>query len=207
MTIPSAIVGAGNNSIAQNVIKVTFSEATADAPTLEAWDDFNLTATSHEVFGGTVGNGSLPMISAVGVTDGAPISAWKPAAVTAGGATINRLLGSTNYCNLAAALVAQDASVMFNLCWEIPYDASVPADLDAVFVIRYTYSGSAPILTWEFNDNVGGGSEGTPVWTEMTPGATGHFLKPTDAGVLAANLVMHKPPSGVADNSELWVTA
>jgi len=207
MAIPGKVAGAGNNSLAQNVFKVTFSQALSAVPTLEAWDDFNFNATTHEVFAGTAGNGNIPMISAVATTDGAPANAdWKPAAPTSGGATINRLKGTDYYVNLAAAPPGAGESVRFNLCWEIPYDASIPADLDAVFIIRYSYSGAAPILTWYFNDEDAGGTEASPVWTQLTPGPSGNVLKPTDAGVSSSNLVLHKPPSGTVDNPELWVT-
>jgi len=205
MTMPGQVKGAGNNSVAQNVISVTFSQATSDIPTLEAWDDFNTNSILHEIFTGTVGNGNIPILSAVATTDGAPVAAWKPAAPSAGGATINRLMGSTNYVNLAAAPITLGNSVRFNLCWEVPYDASVPADMDCVFAIRYSYSGAPPVLTWEFNDEDAGGTEGVPVWTGITPGVAGNIFRPTDAGVTAGNLVLHKPPASTIDNPELWI--
>ena len=207
MAIPSTVVGAGNNSTAQNVFKVTFSQALSAVPTLEAWDDFNFNTTAHEIFTGTAGNGNLPMISAVATTDATPASAtWKPASATSGGATINRLKGTDYYVNLSAAAPGAGESVLFNLCWEIPYDATVTAsELQAVFLIRFSYSGSAPILTWYFNDNDGGGSEATPVWTQLTPGSGGNKLKPADSGCSSSYIVLHKPPSGIIDNGELWV--
>lgn len=207
MSVPGQVYGAGNSSIARNVLKVTFSQATSDYPKLEAWDDFNTNSTLHEIFTGTTENGDIPMLSGVGTTDGAPISNWKPAAPSVGGATINRLLGSTNYVILSSSNMGIGGTVRFNLCWEIPYDATVPADLDCVFVIRYSYTGTAPVLTWEFNDVDAGGNEGTPVWTAITPGVAGHILRPTDAGVASPNLVLHKPAASVADNPELWIAA
>lgn len=206
MAIPSKIVGAANNSTAQNVIKVTFSEATSNVPTLEAWDDFSFNAVTHEIFTGTTGNTNLPMLSAVATTVGAPASDWVPASVVAGGATINRLKGDVNYVNLsAAALLALD-SVLFNLCWTIPFDAAIPSDMEAVLVLRFEYTGAAPVLTWEFNDDDGGGTEGTPVWTTITAGTSGHRIVPTDAGATSGTLILHRPVSGVIDCGEVWVT-
>ena len=205
MAIPGPIKGAGNNSTAQNVIKVTFSEATADAPKLKAWDDFSVNSVTHEIFTGTTGNGNKPMLSAVATTNGAPASAWKPSAATSGGATINRLKGDDSYVNLDTGAVAKDGNVRFNLCLELPYDASVPGDLDWVLTLEYTYSGPAPLLTWEFNDEDGGGTEATPVWTQLDAGASGDCLRPADANCAASNIVLHKPPSGTLDNPALWV--
>jgi hypothetical protein len=186
---------------------VTFSQATSDVPTLEAWDDFTLSTTTNEIFAGTTGNGNIPMISGVATTDGAPSSNWKPSGVTGGGATINRILGSTNYVNLSASSIGASGAVRFNLVWEIPYDATVPADCDCVFVIRYSYSGSAPVLTWEFNDEDAGGTESVPVWSAITPGSSGDWLVPGDSGCVYTNVVIHKPPTGTTDNAELWLLA
>ena len=207
MSIPSEVKGAGNNSTAQNVLRVQFSEALAEPPKLEAWDDFNVNSTDHEIFTGTAGNGNKPMLCAVATTDNPPSNAdWKPANATAGGATANRLKGSDSYVNLSAAAPGQNESVRFNLCWEIPYDASVPADLDCVIFVRYSYSGAAPTLTWYFNDASAGGTEDTPVWTQLTPGSSGNTLKPADANCSSDNIVLHKPAEGTLDNPALWVT-
>ncbi len=211
MGIPGRVAGAGNNSVARYVLKVTFSQALSAPPNLKAWDDFNANSTNHAVFTGTTGNGNIPMISAVATTDAAPANAdWKPAAPTAGGATINRLKGDEYYVVLSNAAPAAGESVMFNLCWEIPSDCPVPTTddpdiLKAVFVVEVTYSGAPPVLTWWFNDLDAGGSESGQVWTQITPGASGNQLKPADAGCSSSYIVLHKPPSGVADNPELWV--
>ena len=213
MSVPGQVKGAGNNSAAQNVIKVVFSEATADVPLLKAWDDTNLNSILHEIFTGTTGNGSKPILSAVATTDGAPASAWKPSTPVAGGATINRLKGNTNFVNLSAAAIIQGGSVRYNLCWEMPNDVTVPQDPDAekcmdlVFIIEFTASGLTPTLTWYFNDENAGGTEAVPVWTQMTAGASGYFFIPTDAGVSSPNLTLHKPQSGTQDNPELWISS
>jgi len=206
MAIPSKIVGAGNNSTAQNVIKVTFSEATSNIPTLEAWDNFSFNSIAHEIFTGTTGNGDIPMLSAVATTDAGPSSDWLPSSATAGGATINRLKGDTNYVNLASSAISASGSVLFNLCWSVPFDASIPSDMEAVLVIRFEYTGPAPVLTWEFNDDDEGGTEGTPVWTTITAGTSGHQIIPTDSGATAGSLMLHRPVSGVIESGEIWVT-
>jgi len=205
MAVPSKVVGACNNSTAQNVFRIVFSEATSTAPLLEAWDDFSFSTTDREVFSGTVGNGSKPIFAAVATTDAAPASAWVPAAAVGGGAVANRMKGTTNYLELAVAAVAAAGAVRFNVNWEIPFDATIPADMEAIIVCRFSYTGAAPILTWEFNDDVAGGTEASPVWTAITPGAAGHVLKPGDAGSSDTNLVIHRPIAGVVDCAEVWV--
>lgn len=206
MAVPSKVVGAGNNSTAQNVFKVIFSEATSSVPKLEAWDDFSFNAITHEIFTGTTGNSSLPMVSAVATTNAAPVSDWVPSSATAGGAIINRLKGDTNYVNLHTAALAASEFVLFNLCWGIPFDASIPSDMEAVLVLRFEYTGAAPVLTWSFNDEDAGGTEGTPVWTTITAGTSGHQIIPTDLGATSGSLVLHRPVSGVINCGEVWVT-
>lgn len=209
MAIPSKVTGAGNASSAQNVFRVVFSQALSGSPTLEAWDDSTFSTTNKEMFAGTAVNGNKPFLSAVGTTDAAPITNWKPASPTAGGATINRLKGLTNYVTLSVAAPGVGGAVRFNLCWELPSDASVPSTntLNGVLAIRFSYSGATPTLTWQFNDNVAGGTEGAPVWTSITPGAAGNFVKPADAGSVIATLAVTKPTSGTLDAAEVWVTA
>jgi len=210
MAIPSKITGGGNTSVAQKVIRVTFSEATSDRPKLEAWDDYAFAATTHEIFTGTAGNSNQPMLCAVGTTDAAPTSDWAISTPVGGGATINLLKGSTDYVFLSAASIpattpGTDDYVTFNVNWEIPSDASIPSDLAAVLVIRFSYGGSAPILTWDFNDSSEGGTEGTPYWTTITPGIAGHKIKPADVGSTPSTVVLHRPVSGTQDAGEIWV--
>jgi hypothetical protein len=210
MAIPSKVVGAGNNSQARNVFMVTFSQALAAVPTLEAWDDDTFSTVTKEMFAGTHDNGNIPYVSAVATTDSAPASAnWKPVTPVAGGATINRLKGRTNYVNLSASIPSANGSVRFNLDWELPDDMTIPSTNtgNGVIIVRYSYSGVAPTLTWQFNDNSAGGTEATPAWTTITPGGAGSVIRPCDSGSTSASLVVTKPISGVADAGEVWVSS
>lgn len=211
MAIPSKVVGGGNNSTAQNVLKVTFSEATSDVPILSAWDDYTFATVLNSIFVGTSGNGSRPMLCAVATTDAAPVSAWKPTDPVAGGATINRLKGSTSYVNLSAAAIAAGGSVRFNLNWEIPSDCPIGINpstsksyMYCVIKIDFNYPGTAPVLTWAFNDNEAGGTEAVPVWTTLTSGPSANKVRAADAGSTIASHVLHRPPSGVQDAGEVW---
>lgn len=157
---PYQLAGAGNNSTARNVIGITYSALLSSVPQLQAWDTSALTTILNQVFTGTAGNGSIPMVSAVATSDGAPVSAWKPGSATAGGATINRLKGSTNFVNLnattpssgtlpggvVAGFTGTDPTAggpgnpggtsRFNVVIEIPSDATVPSSVSS--------GGSAP---------------------------------------------------------------
>ncbi|NIP43249.1 MAG: hypothetical protein GWN00_22945 [Aliifodinibius sp.] len=205
MGIPSKVVGSANNSTAQNVFKLVFSEATSDIPVLELWDNYAFNTTTGEIFTGTTANGNKSQVAAVATKNAAPSSDWVPTDPVAGGATANRLKGNTNYVNLDTAALAAGGHVLFNLNWEIAVDNNVPAALDAVLRVKYSYAGSAPILTWQFNDDAAGGSEGTPVWTDITPGPDGNTAKPADAGSIAGAVVLHRPVTGVVDCGEVWV--
>lgn len=207
MSVPSSVTGAGNNSSARNVFRIVFSQTLSANPTLESWDDNTFATTNKEQFAGTAGNGSIPYISAVATTDGAPVLAWKPAAGTAGGATINRLKGLTNFVTLSTVIPVAGGLVSFNLDFELPFDATVPStNTFGVLACRFSFAGATPTLTWQFNDNSAGGTEGAPQWTTLTPGAAGNFIRPADASATSAAVVVTKPTSGVADAGAVWVT-
>lgn len=206
MSIPTAIVGAGNSSAAQNVFRVTFSQALSSVPTLESWDDATFSTTIREQFTGTPGNGNIPYVSAVATTDSAPATIWKPG-VVAGGAVANRLLGLTNFVNLSIAVPIAGGAVRFNIDFELAVDTSVPAtNTFGVLAVRFAFAGATPSLTWQINDQVAGGTEGAPQWTSLTPGSAGNFIRPADAGANSANPIITKPTSGVASAPAVWAT-
>lgn len=207
MSIPSNVAGAGNNSSAQNVYRVTFSQNLSANPTLESWDDSTFSSTTKEQFTGTAGNGNIPYLSGIATTDSAPISAWKPG-VVAGGAVANRLKGLVNFVNLSTVIPVAGGSVRYNLNFEIPFDCTVPAtNTFGVLAVRFSYSGATPSLTWQFNDVSAGGTEGAPQWTTITPGAAGNFVRPADAGSTSASVIVTKPATiGVVDAAQQWVT-
>lgn len=207
MSIPSKVTGAGNNSSAQNVFRIQFSQALSANPTLEGWDDSTFSTATKEQFLGTAVGSFQPYLSAVATTDGAPSSNWKPAAQAGGGLTINRLEGLISFVNLSTVIPVIGGIVRFNLDFEIPSDASVPStNTFGVLACRFSYSGPTPTLTWQFNDNSAGGTEGAPQWTTITPGAAGNFIRPADSSATSSNVVVTKPLSGIADAGAIWVT-
>jgi hypothetical protein len=206
MAIPAAAVGYGNNSTARNVFRVTFSTALSAAPKYEAYDGASFpatgsaTTTALEMFAGTAGNGNKPMLSLVDTSTGAPASAWKPASATGGTANPNRMKGTTNYVT-ATATPGAGGTITWNEVLEVPTDATPGSAGQAHdLLVRYSYTGSAPALTWAFNE----GTEGTPTWTTMTPST--HGLRHCRTGSGAGNYIANIPASSTEDTVQGHVT-
>lgn len=210
MAIPNKAVGYGNNSTARNVFRITFSEALSSAVKYEAYDGGTFpavgsaTTTSNTIFAGTAGNSNKPMLSLVDTTNAAPSSNWLPASATANSANPNRMKGTTNYVTQAGANVGAGGTITWNEVLEVPSDATTSSTMAHDLLVRYTYTGTAPTLTWAFNDAVSG-TEGTPTWTTLTPGTHGlrHCRTGTQSGgPYLANI----PASSVELTTEGWIT-
>ncbi len=211
MSIPSKTVGGGNASTARNVYRITFSQALSDAPLLKMWDGAAYPATgaalttSNTVFAGTAGNSNKPMISLVDTSSGAPTSNWKPASATGGSANPNRMKGSTNFVT-ATVTPGGGGTITWNEVLELPSDATTSSTMAVDLEVTYKYTGTVPALTWAFNDNVGGGTEGVPVWTTLTPGT--HGTRYCNAATVGGGPYLFDiPASSTSDSPELWVTA
>lgn len=212
MAIPLKVAGAGNNSTARNVYKLTFSEALSSPPIYKAWDnsqtfpakDSSGSTTNKEIFTGTAGNGYKPMLSLVDTSSGAPSSAWKPSSATAGSANPNRLKGSMSYVT-ATTTPGANGSITWNMCLEVPYDATVPStsSMNAILEITYTYTGNAPTLTWAANE----GTEASPIWTTFTPGTHGiRFCNSTASTSNSTTWKLTLPTTGTVDDGAQLVT-
>ena len=212
MAIPNKATGAGNNDAA-NVFKITFSQAVSTTPKIEGWDNAQAfpakdaagSTVAKEIFTGTAGNSNLPMLYAVDTNAGAtsPGAAWKPAAATAGSDNPNRLKGTTNYvtCTNTPAL---GEFITFNLGAEVPYDAAVPSasSMAHMIQVRYTYTGTAPVLTWAFNE----GTEGSPSWTTITPGTHGFRYCNSSTSWAAGPYKLTLPAASTVDAGEIGLT-
>lgn len=212
MSIPSNAKGYGNNSTARNVFRLTFSTALSAAPVYEAYDGATffpdvgsaLTVTST-VLAGTSGNGNKSMVCLVDTSSGAPSSNWKPSTATNGSLNPNRLKGQTSYVT-ATATPGAGGTITWNEVLEVPSDAATNSTFKWDLLVRYKYTGTAPTLTWSFNDDTsGGGTEGTPVWTNIEPGI--HGVRHTRAGVTTGGpYLANIPATGTADTGMGWVT-
>lgn len=211
MAIPNKAVGYGNNSIAQNVFRITYSTALSSPPKWEAYDSAQSFPTAdtavtvaNTIFAGTAGNSNKPMLSLVATTSAAPTSAWKPAAATGGSANPNRIKGQTNFITDPTTPGA-GGIIRWNMVLELPSDATTSSTMAHDLLNRYTYTGGAPTLTWAFNDTGAGGTEGTPVWTNLTPGT--HGIRHCRAGTVAGGpYLLTIPASSTIDSAEGWVT-
>ncbi len=207
MAIPNKATGYGNGSTAANVFRITFSQAVSTAPKYEAYDGSgsfpttgSATTTANTIFAGTAGNSNKPMMSLVDTSGGGPTSNWKPASATGGSANPNRMKGQTNYVT-STATPGAGGVITFNMVLEVPSDATTSSTMSADLLVRYTYTGTAPTLTWAFNE----GSEGTPTWTTATPGT--HGIRHTRSGIVGGGpYLMDIPASGTQDSSEGWTT-
>ncbi len=207
MAIPNKATGYGNNSTAANIFRITFSQAVSTAPKYEAYDGSgsfpttgSATTTTNTVLAGTAGNSSKSMLSLVDTSGGGPTSAWKPSSATGGSANPNRVKGQTNFVT-STATPGAGGVITFNMVLEVPSDATTSSTMSHDLLVRYTYTGTAPTLTWAFNE----GSEGTPTWTTMTPGT--HGIRHTRSGVSSGGpYLMDIPASSTQDTAEGWVT-
>lgn len=208
MAIPNKATGYGNNSTARNVFGVLFSQALSSLIKYEAYDNDQtfpavdtVTTTNNTVLAGTAGNSNKSMVCLVDTTNAAPVSAWKPASATAGEANPNRLKGTTSYVEQDGSVLGSGGRATYNMVIEIPSDTQTSDSMGFDLLVRYTYTGTAPTVTFQFNE----GTEGTPSWTSLTIGT--HGVKHCRSGSSApSNLYANIPLSGTEDTAEGWVT-
>lgn len=215
MAVPSKVVGGGGANNKTKCFKIVFTQTLSTAPKIEALDnsstfpavDVSGATVAKEIFTGTSENGNIPCLAAwSGGAEGTgtlPGANWHPAAATAGSANPNLLKGQTNYVTCTNTPSAGQ-NIVFNLSLKIAGDKTVPStsSMAHLIQIRYTYSATAPALTFYYND---GGTEASPSWTVMTPGT--HGVRFCDPGTVSGtyNLTMPSPGSTLVA-SELWVT-
>lgn len=207
MAIPNKATGYGNASTARNVFRITFSTALSSAVKYEAYDGATFPATgsavttANTIFAGTAGNSNKPMLSLVDTTNAAPTSSWKPSSATGGSANPNRMKGQTNYVTQAGSNVGASGTITWNEVLEVPSDATTSSTMAHDLLVRYTYTGTAPTLTWAFNE----GSEGTPTWTTMTVDT--HGIRHCRTGTVSGGpYLANIPASSTEDTTEAWVT-
>jgi hypothetical protein len=205
MAIPNKATGYGNNSTAANVFQITFSTACSSAPRYEAYDGATFpatgsaTTTTNGIF--TAGSGtSTSMLSLVDCSTAGPTSNWKPVNGSAGSANPNRMKG-TSYYVTATATPGAGGVIKWNEVLEVPSTATTSTTMAHDLLVRYTYTGTAPSLTWAFNE----GTEGAPTWTTMVPGTNG--LRHCRTGTVSGGPYLADiPASSTQDTTEGWIT-
>lgn len=205
----SEATGYGNGSDAQNVFGVAFSQDLSSLVKYEAYDNDQtfptldtVVTTANDVLAGTAGNSSKSMVCLVDTTNAAPSSSWKPASATAGEANPNRLKGQTNYVEQDGDIIEATERITFNMVVEVPSDATTAMAMGFDLLVRYTYTGTAPTLTWAVNT----GTEETPSWTTITPGTDGILHCRAGSGAAGdGHYYANIPASSVEDTAEGWV--
>lgn len=204
MTISQCTTYDGTLNTNQNVLKITFSEATSTAPILTAWDDSNLNSVTNEILAGTSGTSNTSWLKAVETTSGAPGSSWTSSTVSlddnsnpAGGP--NALKGNDRFVPCASTASA-GSSKLFNIVCYVPSDAnSGTSGHTFVLSIRYSYTGTEPTITFYANT----GSEASPTWTEISSGDTIYFAGPDTTSTSVDPVTA--PSSGSKIVEEMWV--
>jgi len=190
-----------STAVNTNVGAIQFSEAITGGR-LTAWDDSNHNSTNKEILAGTTGTSNNSWLRAgitaenVSPSEGAGSlpSGWKTQTVTD---TTFQLKGDTYYQTFGA--ISAGNQVRFVITCFIPYDTSSgTAGHNPVLTVRYTYSGSAPTVTWYWNT----GTESSPTWTEQTSSYSAYFTGP-DTTSSSLDLVT-APSSGTKFPEELW---
>jgi hypothetical protein len=205
MAIPAKATGYGNNSTAANVFQITFTQALSSAPRYEAYDGavFPATGSATTVTNGifTAGSGtSTSMLSLVDTSTAGPSSNWKPVNGSAGSANPNRMKG-TSYYVTSTVTPGAGGTIKWNEVLEVPSTATTSTTMAHDLLVRYTYTGTAPSLTWAFNE----GTEGSPTWTTMVPGTNG--LRHCRTGTVSGGPYLADiPAAGTQDTTEGWVT-
>lgn len=206
MSLPIKITTIGNQDAA-NAFKITFSEALALPPQIEAWDNTETfpkrvnygKTTLNQIFVGTVGNNNKPMLYAASTTVSSPGSNWKPSTAIVGGATKNRMKGTTNYIVDTVTPNAGE-SILFNLGIEVPFDSETTSgQMDYTIQTRYFFSGPIPVTTFYANS----GTEAAPVWEEITPVL--HGIRLCDYSV-EGTYYLTIPEENVIDATIAWIT-
>ncbi|MFA5376509.1 MAG: hypothetical protein WC455_12255 [Dehalococcoidia bacterium] len=201
--------GYGNNSTARNVFKCTFNHALSSAVKYEAYDNDEtfptldtVVTTANDILAGTAGNSTTSMVCLVDTTNAAPDSDWKPASATAGTANPNRLKGTTSYVTQAGAVRGDNEAITWNMVIEIPSDATTAMAFGFDLLLRYTYTGTAPTLTWAYNT----GTEGSANWVTMTPGTDGMLHCRTGSGGTGdGHYYANIPAADTEDTVECWI--
>jgi len=208
-TAPTAVAGAAGNPNGVYRYAVTFVNGT--------------TQNLGETGAGTSETGTTTLTSQQGSLTSVPVG---PAGTTkrniyrtlaAGGVGTEKFVGTiadnsttTFTDNIADGSLGANiptvnttAAVRFNMTAEFASDSAVPSSSsqNILLQVQYQYTGSAPTLTYSYND---GGSDAAPTWTNFVPGTNG--VRFVNTGTIAGTYKYTLPSSSTANVQELWVT-
>jgi len=217
MGIPNKAFGYGNNSTAQNVFGVLAADASLSSKIkYECYDNDQTfpavdtqTSNTNTIFIGTNDNNGKSMICLIDTTSEHPTSDWKPVEPVAGENNPNRMKGQTNYVEQDGAILTAGEYATFNMVIEIPSDLTTSASMGFDLLIRYTYTGNDPGITFVYNclgyTSPSPGTDSVPHWVEMTPGT--HGVKHCRAGSTYPSDMYANIPAEVGGASVMEDTA
>jgi hypothetical protein len=213
MPIPSKVSFGGNSSSQRNIFRITWSTALSVAPQYQMWDnsstfpavDASGSTVVKEAFVGTSGNSNKPEYALACTSSLGTTNPWMPTSATAGSANPNRMKGTTNYVNDPTTPGAGQTTT-FNITAEFASDAAVPSSSsqNILLQVQYQYTGTAPTLTYAYNDAAATGTESSPVWQNFTPGT--HGIRLVNTGTTAGTYKFTLPASSTSTVNEIWVT-
>lgn len=109
--------------------------------------------------------------------------------------------------NASPSSTDTSASIRFNMTASFGADSTVPSSSsqNILLQIQYQYTGSAPSLSYYYNDATAG-TDSAPTWIALTPGTDG--VRFVNAGTVSGTYKFTLPASGVSSGvTDLWVTA
>lgn len=180
MAVNAQVKGYGN-STDKNVFKLIFNYPLSSKVKYEAYDntgvqgdkstfpstDVDLT-TAHDIF---IGVGGESAIGLHDTTQDQPDTDWMGDIMSPGAnaASLNLLKGVTNFVTQHGATLGAGGCIYWNMCIRVPASFQTSSSVAFDLLIRYTFTSTTPTLTWKFNNETTGGTEGSPSWTLATP--------------------------------------
>ncbi len=178
---PDAQVQGYGNGTAQNVFKLIFNHPLSSKVKYEAYDnpavhaskavfpstDTDLT-TAHDIFIGVGGDSAIGLQD---TTQGQSAVDWMGGIMSPGSNTAsqNLLKGITNFVTQHGATIGANGCIYWNMDIRVPASFQTSSSVAFDLLIRYTFTSTTPTLTWKFNNETTGGTEGVPSWTLATP--------------------------------------
>lgn len=210
------VTGYGQGGVNRYAFGLEFSQALSSLCTYHAYDNNQtfptlestpLTSHSNEIFTHGASASNLSMILLIDTTNVEPSDTWATTLASGGGADdevnpnfIGKNLGDSNdsYVEQDGAIFSStDQTLLWNMLIEVDSAVETSDDMRFELTIKYTYTGTVPVLEWRYNI----GSAPT-TWATLTPGTDG--IKHTRAGASSGAYYANIPETGQEFTAEAW---
>lgn len=214
MSYPFKVHGACT-STAQYVFKVSFSQPLSSVPNLRAYDNAasypntdSTTTTVFRIFVGSTGNSNKPMLHFLDTTRSGPSATnWYTASTIGAGVATCLMKGDTSYLQFrysTASIALANPSVYWNSLVRVPYDVYPTMNKHHNVVIRYTFTSTAPTVSFWANNTHAGGTGDVPVWGSIQTDVSGVRFGSSTATNLS--ILGEIPLTGQQVTKTAWVT-